>query len=310
MTDLIAAAPVTQVRSVTVPFHGANLYLVEHKEEPFVLMRLVVEGMGLDWKNQHTKLTSGRFKTCVVEITTQLPGDSQRRAMIAIPLRKLTGWLMSVHPGKVKPELRDTITAYQDECDDVLWQYWANGAAINPRAFVAGPGDLLTDEEQGVLRAIVKQVAQRLPKEKQAGATIKLWSKLKSHYGVPYRQIPREEFAEAVSLLTRASTEWELMEEPQVKPHVALNAAEATELAALFHHSRALRDFFRCIEPGLDVMRVPGTGDAFEHAKHGSVASRVLAKVEKQCVSAATQYLGAWQERRVPRSVAASGKRA
>jgi hypothetical protein len=311
MTDLIAAAPVAQGRCVTVPFHGANLYVVEHNGEPVVPMRPVAEGIGLAWQPQHRKLNDGRFRACVTELVTQLPGDAQRRTVTAMPLRKLTAWLMTIEPGKVKDlSVRARVIQYQDECDDVLWQYWANGAAINPRAFVAGPGDLLTDEEQGVLRAIVKQVAQRLPKEKQAGATIKLWSKLKSHYGVPYRQIPREEFAEAVSLLTRASTEWELMEEPQVKPHVALNAAEATELAALFHHSRALRDFFRCIEPGLDVMRVPGTGDAFEHAKHGSVASRVLAKVEKQCVSAATQYLGAWQERRVPRSVAASGKRA
>ena len=38
---------------------------------------------------------------------------------------KLAGWLMTISPNKVKPELRETVMAYQAECDDVLWQHWS-----------------------------------------------------------------------------------------------------------------------------------------------------------------------------------------
>lgn len=35
---------------MTVPFHGDSLYVVNHNGEPYVPMKPVVEGMGLDWK--------------------------------------------------------------------------------------------------------------------------------------------------------------------------------------------------------------------------------------------------------------------
>lgn len=56
----------------------------------------------------------------------QMPNDNQRRAYTCLPLRKLFGWLMMIMPNKVKPSLRDKIIQYQNECDDVLWQYWTN----------------------------------------------------------------------------------------------------------------------------------------------------------------------------------------
>lgn len=69
-------------------FRGATLYVADVNGEPYVPMRPIVEGMGLDWKSQHVKLTESRFRTCVVEITMQMPGDDQRRSMTCLPLRE------------------------------------------------------------------------------------------------------------------------------------------------------------------------------------------------------------------------------
>lgn len=98
---------------------------------------------------------------------------------------------------------------------DVVPQIRRTGAYV-PKAYAANPGDVLSKEQQDVLRQLVKSTAERLPKEKQGAASIKMWSKLKAHFGVAYREIPQQEFSEAVSLLTRASTEWEVVDdEPQ-----------------------------------------------------------------------------------------------
>ncbi len=118
--------PISINAPINVPFRGNNLYLVEHQGNPYVPMKPVVEGMGLDWKTQHRKMTA-KFNSCVVEMTTQLPGDTQNRAVTCLPLRKLPAWLYSVQPGKVSPEIREKVVAYQEECDEVLWQYWTKG---------------------------------------------------------------------------------------------------------------------------------------------------------------------------------------
>lgn len=69
------------MNTMTVPFYGDSLYVVNHNGEPYVPMKPIVEGMGLNWKTQFRKLQQ-RFKGCVVEMTTQLPGDSQRRNVV------------------------------------------------------------------------------------------------------------------------------------------------------------------------------------------------------------------------------------
>ena len=121
-----------QISTINVPFHGDALFLVNQDGEPFVPMRPIVEGMGLDWASQFTKIKQ-RFKSCVAMITMQLPGDIQRREVVCLNLRKLAGWLHTINVGKVRPELREKVACYQEECDDVLYQYWTKGEVSNPR---------------------------------------------------------------------------------------------------------------------------------------------------------------------------------
>ena len=118
------------LQQITVPFHNAELFLVEHNGQPYTPMKPIVDGMGLDWKSQIVKLKQ-RFAKGVVEITIPTKGGLQ--TMICLLLRKLPAWLYSIQSGKVKPELRDTVIKYQEECDDVLWDYWTKGKAVNPR---------------------------------------------------------------------------------------------------------------------------------------------------------------------------------
>ncbi|MEX0445243.1 phage antirepressor N-terminal domain-containing protein [Xenorhabdus sp. SGI246] len=117
--------------TITVPFYDDELYVVEYNNEPHVPMKPIVEGIGLDWKSQLTKLNQ-RFKSTMVEIP-MVAADGKMRDMICLPLRKLAGWLQTIYPNKVKPEIRDKVIRYQDECDDVLYEYWTKGVVVNPR---------------------------------------------------------------------------------------------------------------------------------------------------------------------------------
>ena len=107
----------TDMQTETLPtsatpvlFENTTLYLVEVDGEPYVPMKPVVEGMGLDWSSQHRKLVdpANRWDTCMVIMTMQLPGDNQRREVACLPLRKLPGWLMTIQPSRVSPEIRET----------------------------------------------------------------------------------------------------------------------------------------------------------------------------------------------------------
>lgn len=116
---------------ITVPFYGNNLYIITHNKQPYTPMKPIVEGMGLNWKAQHTKLQNTRLKPTMAEITI-VAEDGEKRAMTCLPLRELPDWLMLIHPNKVRSEIREKVIMYQNECGDVLWQYWIRGTSETP----------------------------------------------------------------------------------------------------------------------------------------------------------------------------------
>ncbi|WP_334468941.1 phage antirepressor N-terminal domain-containing protein [Arsenophonus sp. PmNCSU2021_1] len=118
------------MQTITVPFYGNALYVVNHNGEPYTPMKPIVEGMGMDWKSQFRKLNQ-RFAKGMVMLT--IPSDGGPQDMACLALRKLNGWLQTISPNKVKPEIRDKVVQYQEECDDVLYEYWTKGQVVNPR---------------------------------------------------------------------------------------------------------------------------------------------------------------------------------
>jgi hypothetical protein len=152
-----------------VPFHGAELLIVEHEGQPYTPMKPIVEGMGMDWASQFVKLKQ-RFAKGIVEIT--IPSNGGVQNMICLLLRKLPAWLYSIMPGKVKPEIRDTVIMYQQECDDVLWDYWMKGQAINKR-------HTITPEQQNALHEIVDRRAGR-----DRSLRASMWIRHNRHFGI------------------------------------------------------------------------------------------------------------------------------
>lgn len=215
-------------RAITVPFHGADLYVVEHEGQPFTPMKPIVEGVGVSWQGQHEKLAANQDRWGIKEIL--IPSAGGQQLMVSLPLRKLAGWLMTLSPNKIKnPAVRVRVIQYQNECDDVLWQYWNDGIAINPRAYAVHPDQTLSAEQADTLRFMLAENVKKLPKEKQAGAMVKGWSKLKAHFKTDYRHIPAGEFHEAVSILARHVAEWELVDDtpkPAKQPTVQEIVAE------------------------------------------------------------------------------------
>ncbi|EAB8439262.1 phage antirepressor N-terminal domain-containing protein [Salmonella enterica subsp. enterica serovar Newport] len=164
-------------------FHGDKLYIVVHKNEPYVAMRHIVEGMGLNWKAQYRRLKQ-RFETCVVEMTTQVPGDDQRRLVTCLNLRKLPGWLMTINANKVNPEIRDRVIQYQQECDEALYDYWTKGIAIKNK---------LTGRDWLMCLEQFHKVLNQIEQQRQYGIRQVLYDDLASLAYILNRDIPELE---------------------------------------------------------------------------------------------------------------------
>ncbi|WP_312835939.1 hypothetical protein [Comamonas sp.] len=95
-------------------------------------------------------------------------------------------------------------------------------------AYVTGKSDSLTAEEQTELRDMLTCAADSLPKGERGSFMQRGWSKLKAHFKVSYRDIPRAEFTEAIAIASRHIAEYE---KPLALP--VLPAPSATDKALL-----------------------------------------------------------------------------
>ncbi len=119
----------------TVPFHGLSLSAVLVNGAPFVAIRPICDALGLDWSSQRKRIMrDAELMTCVVMMTTQLPGDAQKRKAVFLPLDHLNGWLFGVDVARVRAELRERMNWYRRECYAVLAQHFGlasdNAAAL------------------------------------------------------------------------------------------------------------------------------------------------------------------------------------
>ena len=174
---------------LSVPFHGHTLFLLEQNNEPYTPMKPIVEGMGLAWQVQHRKLDSNKERWGITIMV--IPSKSGAQETLCMPLRKLPGWLMTIHPTRVKPEIREKILQYQNECDDVLWKYWTEGYVANPRIETISPA------QQHELQVIVARRAQDSGKLRA-----EIWSRFDNHFRIAkYSQLPASRFDEAKAYL-------------------------------------------------------------------------------------------------------------
>lgn len=204
---------------IPVTFHGDTLALVNHEGEPFVPMKPVVENMGLDWKTQYDKLTAKFAST--MGIIPMVAEDGKQREMLCLPLRKFPAWIYSINPTKVKPELRDKIVRYQEECDDVLWKYWTQGFAERP----------------GVKRP---SVSQQLSAH---GVLLRLSDKLEAERHPVKRGLIKEQLEHACRILGVTIPNLDAIghaEEPQSVPAIVDTFWEAVEMIGLekLNHAR------------------------------------------------------------------------
>jgi len=234
----------------TVEFHGHPLVTLKQDDQILVALKPIVEGIGLDWRGQHKRIQRDDvLSTCVVVMTMQLPGDTQRREVLFLPLQYLNGWLFGVDTHRIKnPEVRERINQYKRECYEVLYRYW-HGKELESKT------ETLTPSEQQTLQEIARAKVQDLPDDLKGKALAEIWSRVHRKFRIArYSQLQRDKLAEAILYINRMSLK--CLPKPEgLKPDpfefgpLTMSAIyqEATEMAKQSYRNafKALEDFAR-----------------------------------------------------------------
>ncbi|MDN5077612.1 phage antirepressor N-terminal domain-containing protein [Aliarcobacter butzleri] len=116
------------MKLVAVEFNNNQIEVIEETQS--VVISDICEALGINSSSQKRKLQADEsFESKLIKVQTR--GGLQE--VFTIPLSKLNGWLFSINPNKVKPEVKQKLIEYKKECFNVLNNYFNNGIAINHR---------------------------------------------------------------------------------------------------------------------------------------------------------------------------------
>lgn len=88
----------------------------------WVGIKAVCRNIGLiDFQYQQSKIKDDEtYQSKLIKVKT----NGGMQDVFCIPLSKLNGWLFSINPNKVKPEVRQKLIDYKNECFDVLYRHF------------------------------------------------------------------------------------------------------------------------------------------------------------------------------------------
>ncbi|MDC7808803.1 phage antirepressor N-terminal domain-containing protein [Sphingomonas koreensis] len=219
--------------TAVVPFHGSHIPTVRVDGDVYVVLKAVADAIGLRWSAVHERVSNHQvLKACIRKFRMQVPGQSQSREHVVLPIKYLNGWLFQVNPDKARPEVRESLLAYQLECFAVLDAYWRHGFAANPRLRTIPDAEQVGD---GILKSPHKRfVEERLKFDARS-------------------EIPFERAIERLDVLSKHR--WQAIERGQAKIHDKLLpylSSLGFDIEYILRGERVLTEAERAVR---DVMR-------------------------------------------------------
>ncbi len=112
-----------------IPFRNTELLTAKNEEskEIYVALKPIIEGIGLNWKDQIVKIKNDkRFKHMLIHFST----NRGSQEMICIPYSHLPAFLYSINPNKINNDSKEILLTFQEETFGVINDYWLKGYAI------------------------------------------------------------------------------------------------------------------------------------------------------------------------------------
>lgn len=117
---------------VIIPFHGENVYGLNVDGELEIILKPIIDRLGLDYWAQIQKLRN-RSWAALASRQVQVPGQAQRREMLTCSVQTFAMMLATVDENKVSADIKPKLVMYQAECAKAIEDYWTKGKAVNPR---------------------------------------------------------------------------------------------------------------------------------------------------------------------------------
>jgi hypothetical protein len=152
-----APAALVPTRQQIVDFYGDPIPVAQAADGGlYVPLRPLTDFLGVDFSGQRQRVLRDEVLAPRLRPVVLAGADGRQRELLCLPLSLLPGWLFSIQPSRVKPELAPKLRQYRAECFDVLWQAF-KGDVVPAAPPSTATGAALALEIAGAVYALAQQ---------------------------------------------------------------------------------------------------------------------------------------------------------
>ena len=109
---------------ITVGFVNDVQILIYENGEKLVPIKPICEALGIDMESQRKRINEDPILGSTTVLSTVVAGDGKIRKMQCLPVKYVFGWLFRIDSRNVKEEAREKLLRYQNQCYDILYNYF------------------------------------------------------------------------------------------------------------------------------------------------------------------------------------------
>ncbi len=109
-----------------IPICTVNGALIQVSNDELMLVPIkpICEALGVTYESQAAKLREHPTFSSTMSLIDMVGADGKIRKMTCLPAEDVMGWVYTIHPDKVAPEVREALIRYQKECNHAIFQHY------------------------------------------------------------------------------------------------------------------------------------------------------------------------------------------
>ncbi|MCT8654844.1 hypothetical protein KZ345_05180 [Glaesserella parasuis] len=254
-----------QISTQTISFYGTDLITLKIDDVVYTAVLPIINALGLSQGTQSAKLQRNKEKFSCTHMKTT-GSDGKTYEMLCMPLKKLNGWLFSINPEKVRPDLKDRVIQYQEECFEALYNYWHFGKAERKTT---------TDERTGLRQAVSALVSKKGLLYSDA------YSLIHQRFNIEHiDELTPEQVGMAVEYVHKIYLEGELIiDEPKKEKLYEIDRKQALRLVSLWFSLYNSLDLLAKVHKPLEMLGSYYGTVAYTHATEYQTALSVFKRL-------------------------------
>lgn len=106
----------------SIIINDTEIFISNNGTEKIVAIKPICKALGIDYPTQFSKLKEDSSLASRVGRSPITGADGKEYRMTCLPLKYIFGWLFTINPENVKPEVKQQIIDYRELCYEKLYE--------------------------------------------------------------------------------------------------------------------------------------------------------------------------------------------